>query len=328
MPRATSIRVGLIVLLSALFAVGQQDRLRLNVDLVLVPVSVRASDGRIVSDLQLSDFTVLEDGQPQAVSEFDVEPRPLSAAVLVDTGATGPALRSIAASGISLSEAFSDQDEVALYRYDHVFFKLSDFGSDDATLEKAMKPIASIAEKQPGQARIKGVPLADRLPKVLRKVLTYGGRDVKVLHDSVFTAMQDLIPRSNERRKILVLISDGQESGQNSHTQESNLGLLLKHGIQVYGITLDGAILEGSLSRLHSYAKATGGDVYRGRNLRNMENAYGRITEQARYQYVLGYVSRNAPPAELPVTRKIEVQVRRADVSVHHRREYVQFPRP
>ena len=50
------------------------------------------------------------------------------------------------------------------------------------------------------------------------------------------------------------------------------------------------------------------------------------ITEQARHQYVLGYVSNNEVRGELPVVRKIDVEVNRPGLSIHHRKSYLQYP--
>jgi hypothetical protein len=50
---------------------------------------------------------------------------------------------------------------------------------------------------------------------------------------------------------------------------------------------------------------ATGGDVYAGTSTKSIEAAFNRIVEQARYQYVLGYVSNN--PAEAATFRTITV---------------------
>lgn len=49
--------------------------LRVNVDAVLIPVIVRAQDGRSVDRLQKEDFTILDDGKPRSITGFSVEKR-------------------------------------------------------------------------------------------------------------------------------------------------------------------------------------------------------------------------------------------------------------
>jgi hypothetical protein len=66
--------------------------------------------------------------------------------------------------------------------------------------------------------------------------------------------------------------------------------------------------------------------VYSGRTQDAMQNAFSLITEQARHQYVLSYVSNNEASGPLPVLRKVEVQTTRSGLKVHHRTQYLQYP--
>ena len=95
-------------------AATQRDTIRAEVDLVVVPASVRDADGKFVYDLQREDFSILEDGRPQQLSQFSIDPSPLSVAVVLDTGLGGNALRRFAASALSLTSAFTEMDEVAI----------------------------------------------------------------------------------------------------------------------------------------------------------------------------------------------------------------------
>jgi len=57
-----------------------------NPTLVLVPVTVKDNEGRLVGGLQPKDFSVLESGKPQKLTWFTSDPFALSAAVVFDTG--------------------------------------------------------------------------------------------------------------------------------------------------------------------------------------------------------------------------------------------------
>ena len=59
---------------------------------------------------------------------------------------------------------------------------------------------------------------------------------------------------------------------------------------------------------------------------RSMEDAFGRITEQARNQYVLGCHSTNVTPEGPPVMRKIVVKGSDPKWKVIHRKGYTQAP--
>src|SRR5688500_4607741 len=55
-----------------------------GVDLVTVGVAVRSDNGRVVRDLQRSDFTVLDSGQPTKILDFYSGDSPISLAILLD----------------------------------------------------------------------------------------------------------------------------------------------------------------------------------------------------------------------------------------------------
>jgi len=106
-----------------------------------------------------------------------------------------------------------------------------------------------------------------------------------------------------------LVISDGQVAGPNAHTFDSTTELLLKDRIQFYGVSTKFATF-GSYGTLTAYARAAGGDVYPGTSAKSIESAFSNITEQARYEYVLGYVSNNE--TQLAVFRNIKVTTRSA----------------
>jgi hypothetical protein len=65
---------------------------------------------------------------------------------------------------------------------------------------------------------------------------------------------------------------------------------------------------------------------YSGGSTREMELAFSKITEQARNQYVLGYISSNEPRGLRSVTRDIRVETRTPGQTVTHRKSYIQYP--
>jgi hypothetical protein len=148
----------------------------------------------------------------------------------------------------------------------------------------------------------------------------------RVLYDVLYEAAKVLETRPTGRRRIIFIVSDGQVSGENSHDFDEVTQLLLRDDIQLYAVTADSGAFEGRFGVLGSLALATGGGSYRGLTTRTMEDAFGRITEQARNQYVLGYHSTNVPPEGLPVVRKIVVKGSDPKWRVIHRKGYTQAP--
>jgi len=337
----------LILVVAAMLAVAgvASSQFKGGVELVVVPVNVRDSEGKLVTGLTKEDFKVTEDGVPQTVSNFSIDPLPLSAAIIVDDGMGGDALKRLVPLLEVMTSGFAPEDEMVSFRYDHFVWKLSDFTTDPKVIQKSFNELAKIAETRPAE----GAP-GDGLatgPSWLSKILgqsTIGtngapvlvptGADrpktpptSRVLHNAIRDAATALKSRPDSRRKIILLVSDGQVSGAgNTQTLEKNVDFLLENNIQVYSVATDYALREGALGLLNVYGKATGGDVYSGGSTREMELAFSKITEQARNQYVLGYISSNEPRGLRSVTRDIRVETRTPGQTVTHRKSYIQYP--
>jgi hypothetical protein len=65
--------------------VGQRDTVRVGVELVVVPVSVRDSKGKLIPDLKKEDFRIRQDGRIQESHGLIADSMPLSALVLADS---------------------------------------------------------------------------------------------------------------------------------------------------------------------------------------------------------------------------------------------------
>jgi VWFA-related protein len=333
---------GLLVSAGVLWA-----QVRANVPLVVVPVNVRDGNGQLVTGLTKDDFTLSEDGRPHAISYFSIDPVPLSAAIVIDDGMGGNALLRLVPSLKIMTSGFTPDDEMIAFRYDHVVWKLSEFTQDPSAIQKAFHEIPRIAETRPPHGD-PGDPIA-AAPSWLRTIgglISVGsngppaaGRPPtaadpprrpptsRLLHDAVFEAAEALQTRSVDRRKIIFIISDGQVSGANKRSLEKNNQFLLEHGIQVYAVAMDFALREGKLGVLDAYAKSSGGDVYGGGSTRDLEHAFTKITEQARNQYVLGYIS-DSRPGRIGIYRGIDVKTGKPGHRVTHRKGYLQLPLP
>lgn len=369
-PLVTLTSIAILLLVSA---ATLRSQIRARVDLVVVPLSVRDSNGFLITELEKDDFTVLEDGRRQTISNFSKDVQPLSVAIVIDDGMSGNVLKRLAPLLPSVVAPFTPEDEMTSFRYDHVIWRLSDFTGDHARIEKSFYEIKEIADRRPEEPESPALygKIERKTPgflKAIAGIFTLGSNGAppsrpgpsatsptasgssgsgptspraaassRTLHGAVYEATMALQDRPPEHRKIILLISDGVVSepkvstipGIVVHTFERNVGLLLKSEIQVYSVHTAVDLLEKSAGVLDSYARATGGDVYGGRSESDMKFAFNRIAEQARTQYVLGYLSNNEPPAG-GIYRKIEVKSGDPDQKrrVVHRQGYTQSPTP
>jgi VWFA-related protein len=328
--RAAVSTLALLTLLMSAPLPAQEAQIRSRVELVLVPVAAKGNSGRLATGLTQSDFTISEDGKKQTITSFSVDPVPISAAILLDTGISEASLTRVKSSFPALIGAFAEDDEIAVYRFDKYVEKVMDFSSDRQQIERTF---AGLLSASPSSSSMAGGPFTDAGPvingvPVIPGVQSTGRTSAlptKVLHDAVFQAAEDLAARGNDRRKVVLVASDGRN--QNSkYSFDAALDRLLMHEVQFFGFGVDTSVFQRVRSSLGSYAKATGGDTCFSESQGSLEVCYQLSTEDARNQYVLGYVSTNKRPGVKPVFREIKVQLARSGLDVRYKKGYYQTP--
>src|SRR5215831_4624158 len=105
-----------LTLLLANLPLTGQDTIRAQVDVVVVPVSVRDSNGYPVENLRREDFRIFEDGRPQEIRSVSSESPPLSIAVMIDTGMASFLLDHYVDPFGLLPAALANDDEAAIYQ--------------------------------------------------------------------------------------------------------------------------------------------------------------------------------------------------------------------
>jgi VWFA-related protein len=261
----------LLTLLFVITAYAQDFKIRAKVDLVVVPVTVKGSGDRLITGLTKDDFVILEDGRPQTITNFTIDPVPLSAAVVVDTGLPAGTLSKLQQTFPALAGAFSEFDEVAVYRYDNYVTKIVDFSKDNLMIEAAIKtlntaqPDTNVVAANPRGPFSNPGPVINGAavvqPGQVGVITTTPPKNIKVLNDAIFTAAADLAKRERSRRKIVLVVSDGENKGSDYGFDET-VQSLLQSDIQVYAIGVDRPALFGKFSILEDFARATGGDAF------------------------------------------------------------------
>ncbi|MGA9356348.1 MAG: hypothetical protein WBV46_21860, partial [Terriglobales bacterium] len=103
--------------------------IKTTANIVLVPVTVKDDNGRMVNGLLPADFAVLENGQRQQLKFFTSDPFALSAAVIIDLGMPDEGVRKMQQTLSAMQGAFTPYDEVAIYTYSSTTGRVSDFGT-------------------------------------------------------------------------------------------------------------------------------------------------------------------------------------------------------
>jgi VWFA-related protein len=324
-----------------------------TVSYVMVPVTVKDKEGRLVAGLLPKDFDVLENGQKQTLKFFTSDPFPLSAAVIFDLGMPDSGVRKVQETLSALQGAFSQFDEVGIYTYSSTVSRASDFSTVGQQLTAVLNQLKTYSGRNNG-APVTGGPLGPQGPSInghpvdtpIQPVIT-PPKQAHVMNDAILMAARDLSKRDRTRRKIIFVISDGREIGSTASYADT-LKVLLTQNVIVYAVGVEGAALPGygTLQKVHipkldvpgvgsfnfgygnilpKYVSATGGGTVYAENAKaDIERAYARAIGDARNQYTLAY---SAKPGTGRY-REIEVRVRRPDVNVYSKAGYYPLPTP
>ena len=297
-----------------------------NVNQVLVPVTVKDESGHLLSGLSAKDFTVRENGKKQTLNFFTSDPFALSVAVVLDLGMKDTDVQKVAHTFPALEGAFSPFDEISIYTYSNAVGQLSSWMAAGQKLSETLAKLSEVRGRNNGPPVTSG-PLGPQGPTINNMPVDPGApivytpaQESHVLNDAILKAALDLSRRDPTRRKVIFLISDGREYRSQASYRDV-LKVLLTNNIMVYALGVGGTGIPGynKLEKLHlprfgysdilpKYASATGGEVSNELTRTGIEDAYSKLTGDARNQYTLGYMTHE------PLTgghREIEVLVER-----------------
>ncbi|MGD0962390.1 MAG: VWA domain-containing protein [Candidatus Acidiferrales bacterium] len=253
--------------------------LRMDVNMVLVPVMVTDVTDHPVMGLEKSNFALYQDGEEQQIGYFSTEDAPLSVGLILDLSK-------------SMSAKF-DMERAAVSE----FFKNANGLDDYFVITFSDRPKLVSGETQSIEA------IESRLALQVPDGNT-------ALFDAISEGASHL--RSAQyRRKALLIISDGGDNHSRHHLKEIKR-VLQDSDLQVYAIGIfdTGSFrsLEESLGRawLGKITGATGGRVAAVDRASKIPEAAATISREIRSQYVLGYRP-NATGGDR--RRKIKVQV-------------------
>jgi VWFA-related protein len=301
-------------------------RIVLNPTLVVLPVTVKDKQGNLVPDLKKDEFRIFEDNVEQQIAFFTIEAFPLSLVVLIDNDLKKTDADQVEPSLRSIVGGLSTNDETFVGRYDQFFYPGKGFTKDQDRLltELRRTEIASRPAPPPPGGPFNG-PTINNIPAPGAAPDPAGMQAIKAqstiaLDDAVYAAAELLKDRPRDRRKIILLISDGQNGARfNTHNYDETLAALLRYNISVYTVATGSSYYNRKFTRLVSYSKDTGGDTYYGAKSNSFDEFYSRITEQARNQYTLAF----SPKGERKVDyHTLEVRVRREGLKILTREGY------
>jgi Ca-activated chloride channel homolog len=326
--------------------VGEDDVVRVDTQLVPVPVVVRDREGRPVTGLTASDFQVYEDDRPQRVAAFATTDAPFEVALLLDTsGSTREEVALIRRAATAFIESLRPGDRVAVVSFDtnkdgrerHAAVEvLSHLTDDRDALRVAVRNIGASS----------GTPYYDALERVAEDIFREppapemrGRRALVALTDGVDSTSESGFADARARLLRAGVLSYFVEVDTEDYVEDRLLGdcqdggalRLSRSQLERYRLAFDpraeaedyadfchmGPIermtINRSLYRLARgemglLARDTGGRTFEARDLRGASAAFAEVAAEIGSQYSLGYYSGNK--ARDGGFRRIRVEVR------------------
>jgi Ca-activated chloride channel homolog len=183
------------------------DKISFATSQVIVNITVKNARGKFVSTLDRKAFKLLEDDQEQEMTEFFGEDAPMAVAMVLDISGSviEKDLERYRNSALDLAYRLKPDDTFALYTFDEKGVqKVRDYSSTVAGLKPLLKQLKGEGETP--------------------------------LYDAILQASKDLRVRP-ERRRALILISDGGDSASQATLREVEKQTFLA-GVAVYAIDL------------------------------------------------------------------------------------------
>lgn len=308
----------------AVDGVDEEEAVKVETNLVTIPVSVYDRSGLYIPNLRQSDFKIFEDGAEQEVTYFGTSEKPFTVILLIDTSpSTEYKIEEIQTAARAFVDQLKPQDNVMVIEFDQNVHVLTEATSDRQKIYKAIQR-ADFGG---------GTSLYDAVDFSLRKRLDkIEGRKAIVL----FT---DGVDTTSSKADFENTIEDAEESEAlifpiyyNTFLSNRGIGtggvmsvpptLGIPQGGGMSSIGTSSADYTRGRAYLNQLAAATGGRVFRPESTPGgLTAAFEGIAEELRRQYLIGYY----PQTEGAVgqRKQIKVRVNRPKLVIRSRDSYI-----
>ena len=263
---------------------------------VMFPVTVRDSNGHLVSDLTRSDFRVFEDNSQQPLSDLALRRVPVDVVLMVDSSSS-------VAKNIDdfrrAAEGFADKlqadDRISLIKFDDRVELLLDWTKSRFQFHRALTRIEPGVFTRFNDALL--LASKDHFGPVTKSrraaIVLSDGLD-KRSGATLETALQALI-----RSQVAVyIVSNTQISRAEKLTELDTLmggtaAAVKFNQVNIDRLKLEIMALDQSEENLAQLAQATGGRLYKPTSFDALESTYAEVADELRHQYALYFTPLN-----------------------------------
>lgn len=300
----------------------EDDVIRVDTDVTNLPFTATDKDHRFITTLRAEDVRVLEDGVPQTIFTFQRETnRPLAIAFLIDISISQERTLTIekaAAREFIESVIQSTKDQVAIVPFTGLGFLEQPLTRDVLGVYRALEHVELAAPEYLGSGRaLTGIPTGPGMKAPPAEGTT-------ALWDAIsLTADQVLTPSAGQRRRVIILLSDGWDTSSRL-TKKDAVDSSLGAETVIYSIGIGDSKMDGvNRDALRDVAERTGGRAFFPKKEVDLKAAFAEIDQELRTQYLIAYSSTNKKRDG--AYRKISLEVTNPElrkITLRHRPGY------
>lgn len=230
---------------------------------VVLHATVVDENRRLAAYLDRSAFSVFEDGRPQTITSFHREDVPVAIGIVIDNSSSMRDKREqVNQAVLNLIRASNPNDEIFVVNFSQNAYLDQDFTSDISLLETA-----------------------------LRRTSTQGST---ALYDAIVASAVHLKSNPRLEKKLLLVITDGQDNMSRATLQEATQHLQARNGPTLYAIGLMGLGMHNrGREALQRLSDASGGSAFFPQSLDQVSEITRALAHDIRRQYTIAYKPQN-----------------------------------
>ena len=279
--------------------VPQRGRIKVNVNLVNVLVSVLDEHNRPAPDLPQEAFQLFEEGVEQRIDRFASQTlQPLDLALMIDSSLSAhkEIMFEREAAAHFIHQVLRPGDRLAVFAFDEDVTQLAAFSDNVPVLQEAVRRIPDGAGTS--------------------------------IYDAVLLGSRALERRGEDRRRVIILVTDGGETTSRSDfdaaRKEAVRSNALLYTIVVRPVKNESGRNTAGEHALETMTDTTGGAMFYPDAPEELGAIFDRIDRELRTQYLLAYYPSPRGPAN--TYRSIQVKVTTGVFQVRHRKSYLTGP--
>lgn len=230
-----------------------------DVQEVVLHATVVDESGRLVTNLDRSAFTIYQNGTPEPITSFRREDVPVAMGIVIDnSGSMRDKREKVNQAVLNLIRASNPDDEIFVVNFGQNPYLDQDFTSDVNLLQAALHQVST--------------------------------RGSTALYDAVVASATHLRNNPRLNKKVLLVITDGQDNMSRETLQEAMRQLQPNKGATLYAIGLtDHGFTRAGREALESLASTTGGVAFFPQGLDEVNEITRAVAHDIRSQYTLAY---------------------------------------